>query len=143
MPIEEYPSHCNIDPRNHEIYKKLSDKNNVASPFQGREFADIFIYSMAIGYHMKIRVPLKKKLGLFLVNVIKNREWILNSIAVAEINSIDVLLRKQEVIRIAEEYANGGIKELEKQILSREPGDVYRRMHADLLELGSNLSKGS
>ena len=45
----------------------------------------------------------------------------LQAIAVAETEDVDVLLHEDQVLRIAEEYANEGIRELKRELVD-QPG---------------------
>lgn len=46
---------------------------------------------------------------------------LLKALAVAETGEVDVLLREDQVLRLAEEYANAGIREMKEDLLA-QPG---------------------
>ncbi len=91
---------------------------------------------MALGFRQRSRVSLKKKSGSIPKDtLLRDREWLINAIAVAETGDMNILLDKPMIARIAQEYANGGIIYLKDAIFGGLPGDAYKRMESELREI--------
>ncbi len=89
---------------------------------------------MAIGFKIKRRVILKKQTNNIPFSALKEREWLISAIAIADTAGLDVLLDKPKIARIAEEYANGGIERLKEVVFGGLPGDAGKRIEAELRE---------
>ncbi len=110
-----------IDETVHEIYKQLTEGNDIASvPF--RTMKDVFMWAVSLGYQQGKRRPLiGKKVTVF--------RWaqfspqidipLLKALAIADSGNVNVLLSQDEILTIAEEYANGGIYELRVNVLDQ------------------------
>jgi dnd system-associated protein 4 len=100
----------------HEIYKQLtnsSDKNIESAPF--KTMKDVFMMATCLGFQSRRRSQLTgKKEQPFHYSVFSESldVPILKSIAIAETNRVDILADFEQIIEIAEEYANEGIHEL-------------------------------
>ena len=135
MPNEDFPRVWDIEAEKHELYELLTDDSKKISPFHGKNFADVFIYAMTIGFHKKLRLPIKKRMGSVNFSALKDMEWVIRAIAVSETGELNILKNKHDIANIAEEYANGGIEYLRKLIYEEEPGEAYKRMEAELRTL--------
>jgi len=51
----------------------------------------------------------------------------LKAIALAETGEVEVLLREDQILRIAEEYANAGIHEVKREVID-QPGEALWNM---------------
>jgi dnd system-associated protein 4 len=103
----------------HEIYKQLTEGNDVESvPF--RTMKDLFMWAVCLGYQQNKRRPLTgKRQTIF--------RWaqftpqidipLLKAIAIADKGDLSVLLSQDEILNIAEEYANAGIYDLRDAVL--------------------------
>lgn len=99
----------------HEIYKQLtnsSDKNIKSAPF--KTMKDVFMMATCLGFQSRRRQLSGKKEQPFHYSVFsESLDFpILKSIAIAETNGIAILADFEQIIEIAEEYANEGIHEL-------------------------------
>ncbi len=113
-----------IDKGVHQFYKDLAEKstqNPVSAPFYLMK--DIFMWAVALGVHKGARKPLAKKLGIFRWDQLSPDIDVpmLRAISIAETGDVDIISHDDQMLRIAEEYANSGISEL-KQIVSDNPG---------------------
>ncbi len=129
-----------IDESVHEVYRKLAkDKDSVATQLDDESSAsrkstrdidpvsipfstmkDVFIWAACIGFQSGRRKPITGKRRLIF-------RWaqctpqvdvpILKAIAIAESSDVSVLLNTNEIMTIAEEYANAGIYELRDSVL--------------------------
>ncbi|MDG7044844.1 MAG: hypothetical protein JRN19_06445 [Nitrososphaerota archaeon] len=135
MPNEDFPRDWDIEAEKHKWYEQLTDGSKKISPFHGKNFADVFIYAMVIGFHKKLRLPIKKRMSSVPFSVLKDMEWVIRAIAVSETGDLKILFNKRDIANIAEEYANGGIEYLYKLIFTEEPGEAYKRMEDELKTL--------
>lgn len=103
-----------IDNSVHEAYKRLTDGNDPESvPF--RQMKDVFMWAMALGYISGSRQPLnKKKTGVFRWAQFSPQLDIpfIKAVALVTNEDVNVLLNREELLTIAEEYANAGIHQL-------------------------------
>jgi dnd system-associated protein 4 len=108
-----------IDKSVHEIYKQLTEGNDpVSVPF--RTMKDVFLMAASLGYQKGVRQPLTGKRELIF-------RWaqfspqtdlpLLKALAISTTSNIEVLVSPEEIVSIAQEYANAGIHELRLQIL--------------------------
>lgn len=107
-----------IDGSFHGLYKELSEGNDPEkAPF--RTMKDVFMLAACLGYRRGQRKPVTgRKTQIF--------HWaqfseqvdvpILKAIAIASKHDILVLSTPDEIVQIAEEYANAGIHDLISQI---------------------------
>jgi dnd system-associated protein 4 len=127
-----------IEEAAHEIYKQLTEGNNMLNaPFHTMK--DVFMWAVCIGVRQGQRKPLSgKKLTIF--------RWaqfdaqidisILKAIAIAEHGDVDILLRRNDILTIAEEYANVGIYDLRDSLLeSGQPLWNIVRLINDIMEV--------
>lgn len=108
-----------IDEAAHEIYKQLTEGSNpLDAPF--RTMKDLFMFATCLGVKLGIRRSLNsKKLTVFRWAQFDSQTDIplLKAIAIAETDDVSVLLRRNDILTIAEEYANAGIYELRASLL--------------------------
>lgn len=120
------------------FYRDLTDQKE--SPFYGKDLLDVFICAVALGFKNRARKSLKTKEGFILLSTIeKNDEamWLLRVVGV-QARGLDIIGNKEEILKIAEEYANGGIKDLYKIIFESESGDPLKHLESIALELLEN-----
>ncbi len=108
-----------IDEMAHEIYKQLTEGNNVLSmPF--RTMKDVFMWACCLGAQQGKKQPLtSKKITVF--------RWaqfdaqtdvpLLKAIAIADSGDVSILLTRNDILTLAEEYANAGIYDLRDSLL--------------------------
>ena len=117
-----------IDKIHHPTYialTKARENENLQEfpPFESMK--NIFMLAIFIGYNEKKRIPLgKDKEMIFAWARFSPEEDVpmLRSLALAETEDVEVLTNQDQILTIAEEYANGGIIEIRKQIEDM-PGD--------------------
>ena len=109
-----------IDETVHEIYKQLTDESSVlAAPF--RTMKDVFMWAVYLGVQQERRRPLTgKRLPVFRWAQFDSQVDIpmLKAVAIADSDDVDVLLKRNDILAIAEEYANVGIYELRDAVLN-------------------------
>jgi dnd system-associated protein 4 len=103
-----------VEENAHEIYKQLTEGSNAQSvPF--RTMKDVFMWAICLGAQQGKRRSLTgKKVTVFRWAQFDSQVDIplLKAIAIAEVGDVDILLRRNDILAIAEEYANAGIYEL-------------------------------
>ena len=108
-----------IDPVHHELYTRLSTGRE--APF--KTMKDVFMLAANVGFTRGRRVPLANHREIFRWPVFSSQEDIpvLRAIAISETGDTAVLVDQDELLSIAEEYANAGIGELGRAI-DNQPG---------------------
>ncbi len=103
-----------IDSMAHDIYKQLTEGGNMLDvPF--KTMKDVFMWAVCLGAQQGQKMPLTgKRISIF--------RWaqfdpqidvpLLKAIAIAESGDVSILLRRNDILGIIEEYANAGIYEL-------------------------------
>jgi dnd system-associated protein 4 len=129
-----------IDRSHHSTYqelakrpdKEISDEEKDTPPFESMK--NLFMLATFIGYRNQKRVPLENKIDIFTWQVLATDEEyisLLYALAVTETDGVEVLTDRNEILNIAEEYANGGILQIEEEV-KEMPGDKIENI-LDLL----------
>ena len=111
----------------HALYKQLTDKSTQdpeTAPFLLMK--DVFMWAVALGVKEGKRRPLSGSLEqIFRWDQFAQDMDIpaLKAIALAETGEVEILLQEDKILRIAEEYANGGIHEIKREIVD-QPGEA-------------------
>ena len=109
-----------IDESVHYIYKELTDGTDpVTVPF--KTMKDVFLWAAALGYKRGERRPISgKKLTIFRWAQFSSQTDIpvVKAISLADGSEINVLLSQEEMLNVAEEYANAGIHSLRAHLLT-------------------------
>jgi len=135
------PSNLRYSKNDASKYSDLTSDD--LSPFQGMPYKDVLVYAAAYGYRNGLRKPLEKPQPNIPFTALQDRDvWLLKAIAVAEVDSLDVLNDESQLYRIPEEYANGAIDELYREVLAGKPGDPLDRMTEEVLDLASEAIGG-
>jgi len=131
------PDRFYIDKSDRKLYEKIEEEEM----FKGKNRKDEFLFAMAIGFKNKVKPSLKTpKDGFFLTKDLKPEdEALINAMAVWESNSVDVLSNKEEVFKIAEEYAHGGARILHDSIGSTQFGSFSKQFEKMLHEIYEEL----
>ncbi len=116
-----------IEKPNLNDYEDLQKKKN--SPFFEQKKWSIFLAAMLIGYQNKARITIKQQHDLFQAAFLKeNEEWLIKSFVIAQTNSLLCLADDKELLKNAEEYANGGIKILYDNVFGPSVGDPMKKL---------------
>lgn len=135
------PDRLNIDPKDRELYKKISEEVSI---FQDKSRKEQFLFTMAFGFSNRMRMPLKAKDGFFLRKDLKMEdEALINAVALHDVEDVDILSDKSNIYKIVEEYAHAGIKLLADNVKSIEFGTFWKQFEKDMYQeheknLGSN-----
>ena len=121
----------------HQLYKDLSERstqNPETSPFLTMK--DVFMWAVALGVKEGKRRPLSSsREQIFRWDQFSQDMDIpaLKAIALAETGEVEVLIREDQILRIAEEYANAGIHEIKQEIVD-QPGEALWNLVATIKE---------
>ena len=112
------------------------------SPFYKANSKTIFIAAMLTGYHEGCSLELKTKEGYFHEGDLTREDAaLIKSIAIAKENGLDVLLDKQKVYSIAEQFATGGISFLKAKVDNGDFGSYAKKLESELLRGYEELEK--
>jgi dnd system-associated protein 4 len=110
-----------IDEAVHDIYKQLTEGSDpVSIPF--RTMKDAFMWAACLGYQIAERRPITgKRVTIFRWAQFTPQTDVhtLKALAIADSGDVNVLLNQDEILTIAEEYANAGIHELRASVLDK------------------------
>ena len=124
-----------------DIYEKLL--KNRGSPLYGKNNRVPYILALVVGFTKGERLKIVKKDGFILIENLQDEDLsLIKAIAVKEDGNLDVLLDREKVFRIADEYANCGIKLLNNSILGKEYGSYFKKLEAELIDKFNEV-KGS
>ncbi len=124
----------NIDESVMQTYKLLTESTSIEeSPFG--TYKDVFMFAASMGYAGGVRkkLPSGKKHTIRREVFSENDFLVLKTIAIAETGDVQVLLRLDEILTIAEEYAHAGIHALKARLL-----DQHGRPLWNLVEMVSS-----
>jgi len=123
------PDRLSIDKKDRKLYDEIKI-------FKNKENKEKFLFAMAYGYMNNIKFPIKSKEGYILnIFLIPEDEALINSLAVKDSGSPEVLLDLQDVYNIAEGYAHAGLKLLyDESIASADPGSFNIRLEKEIFE---------
>jgi len=109
----------NIDKDNRIIYKTIQDSEGDLKKIPNTE---LFFLAVMFGkYCSEKREEIQRQEGYIREQSLSKDDWhILKALAVDEKKEMDVLLNKNEMFKIAEEYANSGIKRLNNWYFEQE-----------------------
>lgn len=121
-----------VDKKDFEDFNRLKEKD---TPFAGVHNHEIFIAAMVTGYREGCRIELKNRKEFFFEkDLTKEENALIRAVAVSEEDGLNVLLDKQKIYSIAEQYATGGISLLKAKVLSGEYGSYAKKLESDLLK---------
>ena len=96
------------------------------SIFHKKRQVDIFLLAMSIGYAKKTRKKVARPSMSIRRDALTEKEtWIMCSVALASEERLEVLADPAHMVKICEEYANGGIDELVKMDKSGRGSEKY------------------
>lgn len=122
-----------VEKEKHGLYEDLKEKKS--SPLYGVSLRDIFLFSVGYSRQNAGREKLSGERHWMFGRdrLTKEQEWIIKSVAVEEMETTEVLRDGKQVYQIAQEYANGGIKQLHTEAFSPE-GDPFSELTSDVVK---------
>jgi len=139
----EEPSLIHIEKANKSLFENIELFHTAEKE---RDYKDQFIFAMAVGFRYDEKEPIKTKKWFFRSSYLKKEDKnLINALALAHFNDPEKLLNIKEVFEIAEEYANGGIIYLNKQIEKMPFGSFNKKLEKilqkDILEIKEKKEK--
>jgi dnd system-associated protein 4 len=105
----------------HEIYKQLTEGNNPTdSPFKSMK--DVFMWAAVVGFQNgePLSIDGKREVVFRWAQLSPQTDIpLLKAMAIATGKEFDVLLDRDTILTIAEEYANAGIREIQQELLGQ------------------------
>lgn len=100
-----------IDNEDREVYERLHEEEEM---FKDLDWKDIFIIAVGWGIRKKSRKPIQKRDsgGFFRTSYLREEDEALLAAVALYDASDEILADGEKVVKIAEEYAHGGIHEL-------------------------------
>ena len=136
--MPQIPDRLHIDRDDRELYDKLQTD----SLFASTERKEQFLIAMAFGFKGKTRRQLENKetSGFFRTSYLRPEdEALINAVAICDTGSVDVLVDRAEVFRIAEEYAHAGIRILVNEWQSTQFASYAKRFEKDLFDMYNSI----
>lgn len=132
----DVPRDLAIESKDHEFYSKFKD-GKVLPDFKGFEMAHLFMIAFSYGVRNDIRISLKKpKKSIYGPFIKNNYGHVITAVAIASSEEgLDIFPDKTKIYKIAEEYANGGIDFIKRQLNEMEPGRFEEEMERILDEI--------
>ena len=110
------------DKGDQEFYRSLIAEDSY-SIFKKKEMVDVFMYAMALGYDAEKPHPLEKRVPSLNPSAVNwQMRWLMRAIAVTHTQDLNIILDHKEVAKIAEQYANAGIRilrQMDKESISK------------------------
>jgi hypothetical protein len=120
-----------VDKKDFDDFNRLKEKG---TPFTGVHNHQLFVVAMVLGYSEGCRIELKNRKEFFFEkDLTKEENAIIKALAVGAEGNLNVLLDKQKIYTIAEQYATGGISLLKAKVFSGDHGSYAKKLESDLL----------
>lgn len=131
------PDTFDFDRSDRKLYK---DDALASEIFTGMQNRDMFLLAMAFGFRKKVRRPLETREHFFQARDLRPEDEVLvDSVAIHDTGSAEVLSDRKAVFKIAEEYAHAGIRLLHDTATSGQPGSFIKKLEYDLFSLLGEL----
>lgn len=106
------PRDVSIEMETRYMYKELQEDES--SPYEGAQLMEIFLNAMAVGSRQGLRQPLSgERAALFNVSSLSDKNLThIRSIAWRDTGDEEIYYNHKRTFKIAEEFANGGIRHL-------------------------------
>jgi dnd system-associated protein 4 len=130
------PDRLYIEKADRELYNEIKGEDM----FSGKDTRELFIIAAAFGFKNKIRKSFQNREGYVRTEYLTGKDKaLLYAIALKEADSVDILSNKEEVFKIAEEYAHGGVRILHDSIGSTQFGSFSKQFEKMLHEIYEEL----
>ena len=129
------PDRFHIDKEDRSYYQKVVQENVVN--FSKKNQKEQFLLAMAIGFENGQKRELRAREGFFFSKDLGEDRTLINSVAIHECGSADILADEKEVFQVAERYASAGIRILADSIEKVQFGrfdKVFEKELTDMLE---------
>ena len=127
------PDRICFDKKDRKLYDKLDNEEMFNHSYRTRK--EQFMFALAIGLKNDKRLPLKTREGFFLAKDLHPEDIaLLNSVAVFDQKSDEVLTDNRKIFLIAEEYAHSGIILLTDEIESSAYGAFEKYIEKEVID---------
>jgi hypothetical protein len=136
--MPDIPDRLYIDKDDRQLYDELDLEDMLKLREKGgrRTRKEQFILAMATGLKNGVKRPLVTKEGIFFVKDLRSEdEALIGAVALHDSGSVEVLGSKQEMYRIAEEYARAGIRLISDMLRSVPNGTFDKCLERELFEM--------
>jgi dnd system-associated protein 4 len=119
----------------HRLFQELSAKET--GPFE--QMKDVFLLAAMVGYRKGLRRPIedeRQHVGFWHYFSEARDVPLLQCVALAETKDVAVMADRNMIVRIAEEYANGGVEVL-AELLQQDRDDTLVAIATDLLDMAA------
>ena len=124
------PIILNVEESFKKDFDRLLEKD---SPIKGNK--RVFIMAMIKGFMLKNRLKLKKKHDFVRIEYLSPEEKsIIKALALYESKDLNIYSNIKEIYSIAEEYASGGIQDLNEEIFGKQHGTYVKRLESQLVD---------
>lgn len=129
----EAPRELAIEKSKHPFYEQLK-KGEYLPEFKGQEMVYLFAMAMAYGVYHDKRKPLKGlQRSISRSFMEKEFGWLIKAVAISvSEEGVEIIPDQAQIYKIAEEYANGGMELIERQLKSFKPGEFENEMEMEL-----------
>ncbi len=128
-----------VDKKDFDDFNRLKEKD---TPFAGVHNHELFIAAMVLGYSEGCRIELKNRKEFFFEkDLTKEENALIRALAVGAEGNLNILLDKQKIYTVAEQYATGGISLLKAKIFSGDYGSYAKKLESDLLRAFEKTQK--
>jgi hypothetical protein len=136
--MSKIPDRLFIDKADRKLYDHDALQSEI---FAGKTRKEQFLFAMSIGFKNQVHRPLDTREGWFRTEYMNNEdETMLDMVAVNHTGRVDVLSNREEVFKIAEEYAHAGIRLLHDEVTSGQPGSFSKKLELDLFGIFERLN---
>jgi len=138
---DNIPYRLSIRKSDRSEYERLQEKD---SPLRDRANKDLFMMAMITGFCENNKVKLDARDGFIFDHYLTPKDLtVMKAIAIAESDSLSILLDKRQVYSIAEEYATGGILLLKNEIFGGDYGSYAKRLESKIIEKHREIFESS
>jgi dnd system-associated protein 4 len=113
-----------IEKDSHDLYKRLGrdDESSEGGETPFSTMKDVFMLCAVLGANKRVRTPLNSPREIFDENILKSADMtILRAIALSETGDINCLATDAEIYKIAQEFANTGVRIIRDGLEAKEP----------------------
>ena len=109
--------------------------------FSERSRKEQFLLAMAYGFKNDITKKIDKQDGFFLIKDMRTEdEALMYSVALYHFKKLEILVDKNEIYKIVEEYARAGIKLLHDEVTSTEFGSFDLKLEKELTNIYESIN---
>lgn len=132
-----------VESEHHEFYRALARDDGDATKHKTFEtMKDVFMVAFGFGVARGQRTPLGSSREIFDDGLLRAEDWdVIKATVLAEDEeALSSLGDAEQLVRVAQEYANGGIRVMRKEYLAAQPEES---LAAALLQSVASPLKGS